>query len=136
MLYLFYTAALVAINALQTTASIPNWDIIYQSLNTNFVQGATDDITITYLIGTYRDYNIELFTNDCETAITEMSSLNIVENISRDYELDPLHDQLELTIDVDIAEIASSNIWDDINDTLEFCSVVQLLSGGGVIKDE
>ena len=134
MPYLFCTAAMLAINALQTTASIPNWDIIYQSLNTNFVQGATDDITITYLIGTYRDYNIELYTNDCETAITGMSSLNIVENISR--ELDPLHDQLELIIDVDIAEIASSNIWDDINKTLEFCSVVQLLSGGDVIKDE
>ena len=136
MLYLFCTAAMLAINALQTTASIPNWDIIYQSLDTNFVQGATDDITITYLIGTYRDYNIELYTSDCETAITGMSGLNIVENISRDYELDPLHDQLELIIDVDIAEIASSNIWDDINDTLEFCSVVQLLSGGDVIKDE
>jgi len=134
MLYFFYTAAMLAINALQTTASIPNWDIIYQSLDTNFVQGATDVITITYLIGTYRDYNIEIYTNDCETTITGMSSLNIVENISR--ELDPLHDQLELTIDVDIAEIASSNIWDDINDTLEFCSVVQLLSGGDVIKDE
>lgn len=136
MLYLLYTAALVAINALQTTASIPNWDIIYQSLNTNFVQGATDDITITYLIGTYRDYNIELYTNDCETVITGMSSLNVIENISRDYGLDPLHDQLELIIDVDIAEITSSNIWDDINKTLEFCSVVQLLSGGDVIKDE
>jgi len=136
MLYLFYTAAILAINALQTAASIPNWDIIYQSLDTNFVQGATDDITIIYLIGTYRDFNIELYTNDCETAITGMSSLNIVENISRDYELDPLHDQLELIIDVDIAEIASSNIWDDINKTLEFCSVVQLLSGGDVIKDE
>jgi len=136
MLYLFYTAALVAISALQTTASIPNWDIIYQSLNTNFVQGATDDITITYLIGTYRDYNIELYTNDCETAITGMSSLNVIENISRDYELDPLHDQLELIIDIDIAEIVSSNIWDDINKTLEFCSVVQLLSGGDIIKDE
>ena len=136
MLYLFCTAAMLAINALQTTASIPNWDIIYQSLDTNFVQGATDDITITYLIGTYRDYNIELYTNDCETAITGMSSLNVIENISRDYGLDPLHDQLELIIDVDIAEIASSNIWDDINDTLEFCSVVQLLSGGDVIKDE
>ncbi len=60
----------------------------------------------------------------------------MVPTLSHDYELDPLHDILEITIDIDVTEIKSSNIWDESNDTLEFCSVVHLLSGVEVIKEE
>jgi len=119
-----------------TTASIVNWDLIYQSVDSHFAEGATDDITLTYMIGAQREYSIELYASDCETSITGMPILSMVPKISQDYELHPLHDQLDVVIDIDVTEITSSNIWDESNDTLEFCSVVHLLSGVEVIKEE
>jgi len=130
------TAVITLLITLQTTASIVNWDLIYQSVDSHFAEAATDDITLTYMIGTQREYSIELYASDCETSITGMPSLNMVPTISQDYELDPLHDILDVVIDVDVTEITSSNIWDESNDTLEFCSVVHLLSGVEVIKEE
>ena len=119
-----------------TTASIVNWDLIYQSVDSHFAEGATDDITLTYMIGAQREYSIELYASDCETSITGMPILSMVPKISQDYELHPLHDQLDVVIDINFTEITSSNIWDESNDTLKFCSVVHLLSGVEVIKEE
>ena len=130
------TAAITLLITLQTTASIVNWDLLYQSVDTDFREGATDDITLTYMIGARREYSIALYASDCETSITGMPSLSIVPKISQDYELHPLHDQLDVVIDIDFTEILSSNIWDESNDTLKFCSVVHLLSGVEVIKEE
>ena len=130
------TAVITLLITLQTTASIVNWDLFYQSVDSHFAKGATDDITLTYMIGAQREYSIELYASDCETSITGMPSLSMVPTISHDYELDPLHDILEITIDIDVTEITSSNIWDESNDTLEFCSVVHLLLGVEVIKEE
>ena len=130
------TAVITLLITLQTTASIVNWDLIYQSVDSHFTEGSTDDITLTYMIGTQREYSIELYASDCETSITGMPSLSMVPMISHDYELDPLHDKLDVVIDIDVTEITSSNIWDESNDTLEFCSVVHLLSGVEVIKEE
>ena len=131
------TAVIIFLITLQTTDSIGNWDLIYQSVDySHFVEGASDDITLTYMIGTRREYSIELYASDCETSITGMPSLSIVPKISQDYELHPLHDQLDVVIDIDFTEIKSSNIWDESNDTLKFCSVVHLLSGIEVIKEE
>jgi len=130
------TAVITLLITLQTTASIVNWDLLYQSVDSHFAEAATDDITLTYMIGAQREYSIELYASDCKTSITGMPSLNMVPMISQDYELDPLHDNLDVVIDVDVTEITSSNIWDESNDTLEFCSVVHLLSGVEVIKEE
>ena len=130
------TAVITLLITLQTTASIVNWDLIYQSVDSHFAEAATDDITLTYMIGAQREYSIELYASDCETSITGMPSLSMVPTISHDYELDPLHDILDVVIDVDVTEITSSNIWDESNDTLEFCSVVHLLLGVEVIKEE
>ena len=129
-------AVITLLVTLQTTASIVNWDLIYQSVDTDFREGTTDDITLTYMIGAQREYSIELYASDCETSITGMPSLSMVPKISQDYELHPLHDQLDVVIDINFTEITSSNIWDESNDTLKFCSVVHLLSGVEVIKEE
>ena len=130
------TAVITLLITLQTTASIVNWDLFYQSVDSHFAEGATDDITLTYMIGAQREYSIELYASDCEASITGMPSLSMVPTISHDYELDPLHDNLDVVIDIDVTEITSSNIWDESNDTLKFCSVVHLLSGVEVIKEE
>ena len=54
----------MALLASPTKAAVGNWDISYLSTATNFTQGATNDITLSYIVGTGRAFNIDLFTND------------------------------------------------------------------------
>ena len=123
--------AAAAILATPTSAQIGNWDILYQSLETDFQEGVTNEITLDYLIGTGRTFNIDLFDKDCVAPITGM---NIITTTARMSNVDADHDGLEIMLDLDKSSITSSNIWDDSK--LEFCIRVQLLSGGAVIKEE
>lgn len=120
----------MALLASPTKAAVGNWDISYLSTATNFTQGATNDITLSYIVGTGRTFDIDLFTNDCVTAI----NITITNTNTRTVG-DP-EDTLEIMFDLDKTDITSSNIWDSTNDVLEFCAVLQLLSGTDVIKEE
>ena len=128
-----YMCTAMALLASPTKAAVGNWDISYLSTETNFTQGATNDITLSYIIGTGRAFNIDLFTNDCVTAI----DITITNTFTRTVG-DPssTEDTLEIMFDLDKTDITSSNIWDSANDVLEFCAVLQLLSGATVIKEE
>ena len=130
-----HIAALVVLTLPISCVGILNWDINYQSLDVHLSKVSTDDITITYQIGTNQDYTIALYTNDCETAITGMPNLITVPTIISNV-VDADHDQLDLDIGIEVTEITSSAIWDEDNDILTFCSVVQLLYGGEVITEE
>ena len=114
-----------------TVAQIGNWDIVYQSLETDFQDSVTNEITLDYLIGTGRTFNIDLFDKDCTEPITGMT---ITPSTVRTNGITADHDQLEIMLDLDKTDITSSNIWSDIK--LEFCVRVQLMSGGSVIKEE
>ena len=126
-------AAAVAILAspVVTAQSIGNWDILFTSLETDFQDSVTNEITLDYLIGTGRQFNLDLFTKDCISPITGMS---ITPTTARMSNVDADHDGLEIMLDLDKSAITSSNVWEDSK--LEFCVGVQLLSGGSVIKEE
>ena len=64
-----YMCTAMALLASPTKAAVGNWDITYLSTATNFTQGATNDITLSYIVGTGRAFNIDLYTDDCQTAI-------------------------------------------------------------------
>ena len=116
-----------------TIAQIGNWDILYQSLETDFQDSVANEITLDYRIGTGRTFNIDLFEKNCVSPITGMAITTTpvqTTGVTAD------HDQLEIILDLDKSDITSSNIWDDSTKKLEFCVRVQLLSGGSVIKEE
>ncbi len=115
--------------AAPTAAQIGNWDIIYQSLETDFQSSVTNEIKLDYLVGTGRPFNVDLFHKDCTNPITGMA---ITTTTARTDGVD--HDLLEIMLDLDKSAITSSNIWN--GSSLEFCVRVQLLSGGSVIKEE
>ena len=123
--------AAAAILASPTAAQIGNWDILYQSLETDFQDSVTNEITLDYLIGAGRTFNIDLFNKDCISPITGMT---ITPTTARLNGVTADHDGLEIMLDLDKSAITSSNIWED--NKLEFCVRVQLLSGGSVIKEE
>ena len=123
--------AATAILASPTAAQIGNWDILYQSLEADFQDSVTNEITLDYLIGAGRTFNIDLFNKDCISPITGMT---ITPTTARLNGVTADHDGLEIMLDLDKSAITSSNIWED--NKLEFCVRVQLLSGGSVIKEE
>lgn len=114
-------------------AQIGNWDIIYQSLLTDFQNSVADEFTIDYLIGTGRTFNIELFDKGCNDPIT---GITITPTPLRTNGVTPDHDLLEVMLDLDKTDITTSNIWDSGSNKLEFCIAVQLMSGVSVIKEE
>ena len=129
----FFSAALAAaLLGAPAAAQIGNWDIVYQSLETDFQDAVANEISLEYRIGAGRTYNIDLFDKNCVDPITGMA-------IAPTTVLTPTvtaeHDQLDILLDLDKSAITSSNIWSPGN-KLEFCVRVQLLSGGSVIKEE
>lgn len=108
----------MALLASPTKAAVGNWDISYQSTATNFTQGATNDITLSYIIGTGRAFNIELYKNDCQTAIDGITITNT--NTRTVGVPSSTEDTLEIMFDLDKTDITASNIWDSTNDKLEF----------------
>ena len=123
--------AILASSGVASAQSIGNWDILFTSLETDFQDSVTNEITLDYLIGTGRQFNLDLFTKDCTSPITGMS---ITPTTARMSNVDADHDGLEIMLDLDKSAITSSNVWEDSK--LEFCVGVQLLSGGSVIKEE
>ena len=101
--------AAAAFGASPTAAQIGNWDILYQSLETDFQDSVTNEITLKYKIGTGRTFDVALFEKNCVGPITGM-------NITSTTDLTPLIttdlDQLEIMLDLDKSAITSSNIWD------------------------
>ena len=117
---------------LPTYSLIGNWDIIYQSLATNFQHTVDNEITLNYRIGKDRTFNVALFDKGCVGPITGMS---VIPTTTRTPGLSANHDGLTIMLNLDKSAITSSNIWDD-NSRLQFCVSVQLLSNGSIIKEE
>ena len=131
-------ALLASSTSAQSQSQLSNWaEPKYQNTTTNFTAGATDEITLTYLIGTGRDWNISLFAPDCtsDINITIPNPYDDQANLTtRTIGVSEDEDLLEISIDLDKTEITSSNIW--VNNTLKFCVSLQLWSGGFIFKEE
>jgi hypothetical protein len=110
---------------------IGNWDILYQSLATNFQKSVANEIMVDYHIGKGRAYKADLFEANCVGLITGMT---ITTTTKRTTGVTADHDGVEVMIDLDKSTITSSNIW--LDGSLQFCIRLQLLSGGEVIKEE
>lgn len=125
------TAAAFLAAPVPATAQIGNWDIIYQSLETDFQDSVTNEIMLDYRIGKGRAFNVNLFDKGCADPITGMA---VALTTARTDGVTADHDRLEVMLDLEKSAITSSNIW--FGNKLEFCVRVRLLSGGTVIKEE
>ena len=78
-----------------------NWDILFQSLETDFQGSIDSEITLGYLIGTGRTFNIDLFDKACNGPITGMNITHT--GLAGTHDED--HDRFEVKIDLDKTKI-------------------------------
>ena len=113
------------------TADLGNWNMTHLSTTTNFEQGGTKYIKLTYLIGTGQDWNMTLYAEDCVTPL-DMPIPNPYDNQDnlavRTQTANSAEEQLEIILDLEKLVI---------NDApLSLCSSLQLWSAGTIIKEE
>jgi len=113
-------------------AVIPNWDINFLQLLTDFSNGSTDEITLKYEIGAERSYQVDLFDKGCTDPITGTNIITTHVVTTKD----ATHDLLDVLLDLDKSTITTSNIWNPLSEKIEMCVRVQLLSGLSIIKEE
>jgi hypothetical protein len=118
--------------ASRASATIPNWDINFLQLTTDFSNGSTDEITLKYEIGMGRTYQVDLFDKGCTVNI-QGTTINATSSTA---DKDSNHDYLDVFLDLDKKTIASSNLWNPMSKKIELCVRLQLLSGSNVIKED
>jgi len=114
-------------------AQIPNWDIRFSSLETNFDASVKNEIIMQYQIGRDRSYTVQLFAKDCVGAIEGTTAIATTTRTSSATTSSSL-DYLKVMIDLDKSTITASNIW--VDSSLQLCVLLQLLSGDEVIKED
>jgi hypothetical protein len=114
------------------SATIPNWDINFLQLITDFSNGSTDEITLKYEIGMGRIYQVDLFDKGCAVPIEGTT----IDTNSFTTAKDSNHDYLDVLLDLDKSTIATSNLWNQLSNKIELCIRLQLLSGSNVIKED
>ena len=82
--------AILASSRVASAQSIGNWDILFTSLETDFQDSVTNELTLDYLIGTGRQFNLDLFTKYCISPITGMSTTPTTARMSN---VDADHDE-------------------------------------------
>lgn len=124
----------IAFLASRTTAQLGNWDIIFQSIETNFQDSMTDEIIIKFQIGSERDFMVDLLEKNCgltvysdETVIPTATAIERTANVTTN------HDEVKIKLILDKTKSVS-----DLrrNENLHFCVRVRLLSGDSIIKEE
>jgi hypothetical protein len=114
------------------SATIPNWDINFLQLITDFSNGSTDEVTLKYEIGLGRTYQIDLFDKGCIVPIEG----TIIDTTPSTTSKDSNHDYLDVFLDLDKSTIATSNLWNPLSNKIEMCIRLQLLSGSNIIKED
>ena len=118
---------------------------MYVSLDTNFVDDATNDITFVY--ETYDDtraYAVTVYNEDCETAVSTGGANPVIIDGTGSGTYPDIGEvpdagtknTLTTIINLDKTYITDSNIYDSATDVIKFCAVIQLLSGADEIKRE
>lgn len=102
---------------------IPNWDINYLGLDAGFSSNTGNTLTIDYEIGNGKVYESELLAFNCTSQITGISpTLTATLQDKDDY-----HQLLTLKYDLELSDIAGSNIWDETNERLQLCQILRLI---------
>eukprot|EP00573_Skeletonema_grethae_P005946 CAMPEP_0201702158 /NCGR_PEP_ID=MMETSP0578-20130828/35381_1 /ASSEMBLY_ACC=CAM_ASM_000663 /TAXON_ID=267565 /ORGANISM="Skeletonema grethea, Strain CCMP 1804" /LENGTH=376 /DNA_ID=CAMNT_0048189639 /DNA_START=8 /DNA_END=1138 /DNA_ORIENTATION=- len=115
-----------------SAAAIPNWDIHFLQVITDFNNGSTDEITLKYEIGMGRDFQVDLFDKGCTEPITGTTIVPTWTTVPKDSD----HDYLDIRLDLDKSTITSSNIWNSLFAKIDMCARLRLFSGSNVIKED
>lgn len=102
----------------------PQWTLEYVNLKADFSPISSNDIVIEYEMGINRNYQTQLLARDCRTPITPENLLRLTAVRSpNNYR----SETLTLNYSVDNSLIKSSNVWNDGENQLNMCQVVQLV---------
>jgi hypothetical protein len=123
----------ISIVASSTTAQLGNWEILFQSLETDFQNTMTDKIILKYKVGSGRNFIVELLDKNCAVAISG-NVFAPTATIARTTGATTNHDEVEIKLTWEKSTIASLDIWED--NSLQFCVRIRILSGGSIIKEE
>ncbi|KAK1739757.1 DUF285 domain-containing protein [Skeletonema marinoi] len=112
------------------TPAIPSWALEFDSLSSNFNKESTSEITLNYVIGKDRSYEVNILKTGCKEAVTG-ATVNNTTSISP-IQGNPSNSNLTVSVDIQKDTIAAvgSNIWDGSNKTVHFCVVIRLTSNG------
>eukprot|EP00985_Skeletonema_marinoi_P008895 scaffold4068_cov89-Skeletonema_marinoi.AAC.1 len=112
------------------TPAIPSWALEFDSLSSNFNKESTSEITLNYVIGKDREYEVNILKTGCKEAVTG-ATVNNTTSISP-IQGNPSNSNLTVSVDIQKDTIAAvdSNIWDSSNKTVHFCVVIRLTSNG------
>ena len=129
----FLFAAALATASTNTSAQLlANWDLNFLSMDTDFSVTGTDELVLHYEIGKDRVYDIALFDKGCVNPIEGIA----VTFVDTKTPVDEIHDNLDIALDVERSNIATSNLWNAFTNKFEMCLRLQLLSGDMVIKED
>jgi len=113
-----------------STCSILSWALEFDSFSSNFDKESTSEITLNYVIGKDREYEVNILKTGCKEAVTG-ATVNHTTSISP-IQGNPSNSNLTVSVDIQKDTIAAvgSNIWDSLNKTVHFCVVIRLTSNG------
>lgn len=123
----------ISLIASSTTAQLGNWDILFQSLETDFQDPVADTIILKYQVGSGRNFIVELMENNCVVAISS-TDIAPTTTIAHSTGVTTNHDEVEIKLVLDASRITLLTIWDE--NSLQFCVGIRILSGGSIIKEE
>jgi len=108
---------LISVTMINTIAAqIPNWDIRFSSLETNFDASVKDEIIMQYQIGRDRSYTVQLFAKDCLGAIEGTTAIATTTRTSSATTSSSL-DYLKVMIDLD-----KTFGWIAVYNCVSFCN--------------
>ena len=131
------TAIGIFLCASSASAQIPNWDINFLELITDFSNGSTNEVTLKYELGKGRSsYQVDVLNKGCANQIDGTTFTKTTSTAEKD-PVDTNLDDLEILLDLNKSTITSSTIWNFLAQKIELCVRVQLLSGtGDIIKED
>jgi len=120
----------------QLTAN--TWAVTYQDdAVPDFTTSSTNEVVLSYLIGAGKTPTLNLYASaDCSASTAATTGVATPVVVSQVVSGDSTLDTLTVGIDIDKALITSSNIWNNVDSSLEFCLAVTLENGGEVITEE
>eukprot|EP00985_Skeletonema_marinoi_P020274 scaffold11972_cov85-Skeletonema_marinoi.AAC.1 len=106
-----------AASTCSSSSSILSWALEFDSLSSNFDKESTSEITLNYVIGKDREYEVNILKTGCKEAVTG-ATVNNTTSISP-IQGNPSNSNLTVSVDIQKDTIAAvdSNIWDGSNKT-------------------
>lgn len=117
---------------IDTTAATPApWDILFDSIATDFGLNSTHQLVLAYRVGEGRDYKAFMYAGGCKATSSENTAIDGIDYSVKNETASGANglDNLTLSYSFDAASITKSNIWVNDTNTLELCMVLQLILG-------